>query len=120
MWCLIEIDVSFLESNPKTPLIYQSGVRYRFEPGEPDPWQDIPSTLAKGWGDCEDLACWRVAELRHKAKIDARPMLRWRKEGERNIYHALVRLPDGRTEDPSVALGMHGPYIGKPVYLNER
>lgn len=118
MWTLIDINCSWIENHPETPLLYKSGVKYHFDRNAPDPWQDIPSTIAKGWGDCEDLACWRIAELRHHGNTDARPLLRWRKEGGRYIYHALVRLPDGRTEDPSVALGMHGPYIGKPVYVN--
>ncbi len=118
MWALIEINISFLESNPRTPLIYRSGVRYHFDRDAPDPWQDIPSTIAKGWGDCEDFACWRIAELRHHGNVNARPLLRWRKEGDKYIYHALLRLPDGRTEDPSVALGMHGPVLNRPVYVN--
>jgi len=118
MWALIEINITFLEKHPQTPLLYKSGVKYFFDRDAPDPWQDIPSTLAKGWGDCEDLACWRIAELRHKGKINARPLIRWRKENSHNVYHALLRLPDGRTEDPSVSLGMHGPYLGKPVYVN--
>lgn len=54
------------------PSIYRSGLHYETEKNT-EIWPDIPSLLAgtmgKGlypghWGDCEDLACYRVAELR--------------------------------------------------------
>ncbi len=102
--------------------------------------------------NCEDLACYRVAELRElpwhferpapwdstktealdprfpqgekeraaqKAgqlwpgwkKVDggirAKPYAKWRRGPKGNYhYHALVLLPDGRIEDPSLVLGM--------------
>jgi hypothetical protein len=108
--------------------------------------------------NCEDLACYRVAELRElpwhyertapwkprkddgkpniemadprfpqgdaeraaanakrpwpgwkKAKggVPAKPFAKWRRGPEGNYhYHALTYLPDGRLEDPSLALGM--------------
>jgi hypothetical protein len=54
------------------PSVYRSGMHYETEKGT-EIWPDIPSllmgTMGKGvypgnWGDCEDLACYRVAELR--------------------------------------------------------
>ena len=117
MDALAKVNERWLAWNPETPLLYQSGIKYHFDPAEEDPWQDIPSTLAKGWGDCEDLACWRIAELRHHGKINARPLIRWRKKGGGMVYHALVRHPDGRTEDPSIALGMRGKMYRQPVFL---
>lgn len=120
MDALAKINETFLKAYPDTPMLYQSGVHYHFDPGAPDPWQDIPSTLAKGWGDCEDLACWRMAEYRVRG-IDARPLIRWRKSPRgKYVYHALVRLPDGRTEDPSISLGMKGKMINKPVFIEDR
>lgn len=119
MDALAKVNVTYLRAHPKTPSLYQSPVKYFFEPDEPDPWQDIPSTLRKGYGDCEDLACWRIAEYRVRG-IDARPLIRWRKNDRgKFIYHALLRLPDGRTEDPSIALGMTGKMFRRPVYLEE-
>jgi hypothetical protein len=54
------------------PSVYRSGLHYETEKGT-EIWPDIPS-LIEGcmgagiypgiWGDCEDLACYRVAELR--------------------------------------------------------
>jgi hypothetical protein len=54
------------------PSVYRSGLHYETEKGT-EIWPDIPSllmgTMGKGlypgpWGDCEDLACYRAAELR--------------------------------------------------------
>ena len=101
--------------------------------------------------NCEDLACYRVAELRElpwhyerqsklkgrteyadprypqersamaaskknqpwpgwervRGGIRAKPFAKWRRgpQGQYH-YHALVYLPDGRIEDPSLVLGM--------------
>jgi hypothetical protein len=63
---LIASNVEYLRAAPRTPLLYESGVYYEAEPDGRDEWQDIPDTLARGNGDCEDLACWRVAELRER------------------------------------------------------
>jgi hypothetical protein len=61
--------------------------------------------------NCEDLACWRVAELREGgpgvAPVKAKPFAKWRRKDDGSYaYHALSLLPDGRLEDPSLVLGM--------------
>lgn len=142
------------------PSVYRSGVHYETEKGT-EIWPDIPSllqgTMGPGvypgvFGDCEDLSCYRVAELRElswhyqrpsqfsKGKIEyadpnfpqeesaiaaakagkawpgwkrveggipAKPFAKWRRgpQGQYH-YHALVYMPDGRLEDPSLVLGM--------------
>lgn len=97
------------------PQIYQSGIHYEPEAGTED-WLDIPNilnvpggTFPGPWGDCEDLACWRTAELRedlHKP-IKAKPFAKWRRKPDGAYgYHALTLLPDGRLEDASLILGM--------------
>lgn len=84
-------------------------------------FRDIGRIIENGGGDCDNLACWRVAELR-QAGIQARPFMtsRKRKDGG-TTYHALVIWPalgsignlgDGgkeTTEDPSLILGMSQP-----------
>lgn len=94
-------------ANPKLPLIYFSGVKY-FDPGNrDDPWCDAYSTYHAGEGDCEDLACWRAAELRVRFGIAATPCFvrRTYPDGKQKI-HIFVKLPGGRYEDPSRILGM--------------
>ena len=58
---LAESCFAYLEQHPHTPRLYQSGVRYEEEPPGRDEWQDIPDTIARRTGDCEDLAAWRIA-----------------------------------------------------------
>jgi hypothetical protein len=92
----------YLRANPRTPALYGSGVRYQTEAPGRDDWDVIPLVLKRGWGDCEDLAAWRCAELRAAgvaAVCDAR------RTGP-ETWHAFVRLPDGTVDDPSLRLGM--------------
>ena len=109
------------------PRLYDSGVVYKEEkPGRED-WPDIPKVLSQGWGDCEDLAAYRAAELRVYDGIDAEPVIKWkwipveemraagwaRHKLPRDgiwLVHCLVRHQDGTIEDPSLLLGMGGEY----------
>jgi hypothetical protein len=91
-------------SAKKYPPLYRSGVRYRREPqipGRYEQWLTIKDLVARGHGDCEDLASTRVAELR-RLGVRAIPWLL--KNGP--TWHVVVRYPDGRIEDPSRILGM--------------
>ena len=96
------------------PPLYESGVRYQREKDES--WRDIPTLLELGEGDCEDLACWRIAELRRGGSY-AFPYVAFQRRNGTYRYHALVERfekLDKRTgkftgqsiEDPSRVLGM--------------
>jgi len=117
---LCRIDRELLQQRPYPPL-YDAGVRYIREEGTEE-WLDIPHVLTAGGGDCEDLACWRVAEIWEAGGI-ARPYVRYRLIDGQFHYHVLVqhyrretqRTADGRVvsrlvptkkEDPSRRLGM--------------
>lgn len=70
---------------------------------------DIPALYRRGRGDCNELAPVRVAEL-WRAGIAATPYLtKDRNDRGGWSYHALVKWPDGSSEDPSLILGMGGP-----------
>ena len=103
---LIATNLAYLVAVPATPLLYESGVRYVPENQGFDDWHDIPETLARLVGDCEDLACWRIAELRHREREHALPYLKRAERDDHVLYHVAVRRFDGRVEDPSRALGM--------------
>lgn len=104
---LTEIDCAILRAHPETPSLYASGVRYEEEPPGEEDWADIPTARKLGWGDCEDLACWRAAELQLRSGVKAWPMFLWRGRPRGGmLYHIQVRYPDGRVEDPSRRLGM--------------
>jgi hypothetical protein len=93
------------------PPLYESGVRYAREPRGVEEWNDAVTCFVR-WklrrvgSDCEDLACWRAAEL-VALELDpgARPMLRDVRPG---LKHAVVLRGDGSIEDPSRRLGMGG------------
>lgn len=107
-------------SGQPLPGIYDSGVRWRREPwaGKFEEFADCATVLERGWGDCDDLAAWRVAELQ-EAGVPADFKIKWRidpKTGRVKLFHALVRVRPvldpktrtvtGPTEDPSRKLGM--------------
>jgi hypothetical protein len=116
---LCQINEGHLADRPYPPL-YEAGVHYQREDSTEE-WLDIPSIIQTGWGDCEDLACWRVAELRSQGHR-AGPYVRFRKIDGVFHYHALVmhyrpvlvetdsgvveRLVPDHIEDPSRRLGM--------------
>ena len=102
----VKIDQMYLRLH-KCPPLYKSGVRYREEPDNGvEEFACVPIILHRGWGDCDDLAPWRCAELREageKAKI----RIQWKRQGSgRKLFHIVVRRADGKIEDPSLILGM--------------
>lgn len=105
---LVKCNMLWLETHPNAIKLYQSSVRYRQEK-DTEAWLDIPHILEAGFGDCEDLASWRVAELRMQG-VAAKAFLKWYNNVGNGItlYHVLVRMPDGALEDPSKRLGMKG------------
>jgi hypothetical protein len=132
---LIKVDQLYLATHHVPPL-YETGVVYADEP-----WTDyedfapVPTVLSRGWGDCDDLAPWRAAELRNQGK-KASIRIYWKKHpGKGKLFHILVRRPyelgefnpaymalpkdNTRTmiEDPSRRLGMGSlqPRFRRPV-----
>jgi hypothetical protein len=85
------------------PLLYDAGIRYKREPSGREEWQTVLGNMARGLGDCEDLATHRAAELRVYDGEPARAVVR--RTGPRTL-HAVVERADGTIEDPSKLLGM--------------
>lgn len=110
---LTRVNVAWLRAHPTAPSIYDGGVRYHREPIGSEVWRTLPVVLSSGWGDCEDLGCARAAELQVQG-VRARAVPRFVSQGLvagrlTELIHIIVRLPDGREEDPSARLGMNGP-----------
>lgn len=108
---LVLADVLFFQSNPQTPGVYEAGLQYQAEEIGHDDWRDVPSVLDHKGGDCEDLACYRVAELRVRTGENCKPYISWQmvnsaKYGTFTLYHIRVQRADGSIEDPSKILGM--------------
>lgn len=119
------------------PALYASNVVYRGEPWAPEYecFDNCRVVLARGWGDCDDLAPYRAADLRvfGDKRLGIAPC-RFAKSGRcshgsfvasgsgeimpccanvriycrpgSGVFHCETRLPDGSVEDPSRFLGM--------------
>ena len=124
---LTTIDFVYLATH-HVPMLYASGVRYQEEPRQRmtssdrpnEEFASVPAIFARKWGDCDDLAPWRCAELR-KLGYRAQIRIQWKRTANGKLYHILVRrfgpvpdfnprymVRDGNSviEDPSRALGM--------------
>lgn len=110
------------------PPLYETGVRYTRENTED--WAGIKVCWARKYGDCEDLASWRVAELREQGE-PARPYLRFKRGGaDKKVWQYHIQVlrykPSDASkaiwvpssiEDPSLILGMNWKE-GKPLFPN--
>ena len=98
------------------PKLGDSSVIFKREPwaGRWDEFADALTCMKRGWGDCEDLVAWRVAELQEAGELAANVKIYWRElpNGEADIYHAEVRRADGRVEDPARERGMAPSRVG--------
>lgn len=103
---MTEVDEHWLRTHPGGRPLYESGVRYSQEGRGDEVWQAVP--VIRDTADCEDLACWRAAELRVSGEDpDARAVARGKPLAPgRVLYHVVVQRGDGTIEDPSRKLGM--------------
>lgn len=105
---LVICDEVWLRQHPECPLLYESGVRYVEEPPLEEWFADIPTVLTRGFGDCDDLAAWRCAELRVRFHTPAEVYtLRQVSPEGATLYHVQVTSPLTGAEDPSSMLGMN-------------
>ena len=90
------------EAGRPFPRLYESGVRYAPEDGAEE-WLGPTDVYARGYGDCEDLVAWRVAELRLSGRTRAQG---WCYSPRAGLIHCVVREGGRIVEDPSARLGM--------------
>lgn len=101
------VRLSVLDRLSGTPALSATDVRYRREPRGRERWQTAADTFRLGQGDCEDLAVYLAADLRHRG-VDARVVI---KRINPRLQHALVLARVGgrlALIDPSKARGMKG------------
>jgi len=117
----------FLMQRKRYPTLFGSGVRWKQEPNA-GRYEEIAScrrVLARGWGDCDDLCAWLIAEYRLAGEhATARVYVKFYVGSElvsfdefiaqraagrgplKSLYHVQVRRADQTIEDPSRLLGM--------------
>jgi len=85
----------------------KEGIRWRPEPPGEEHFDHAGVVLRRKWGDCDDLAPWQAASLRHTGE-DPNATAVVRRSGPKR-WHAIVRRGDGSIDDPSRAAGMGQP-----------
>lgn len=80
------------------------GVKWRPEPFSEEHFDHAAEVMKRGWGDCDDLAPFQAASLRHTGEDPGATAIARRSGPKR--WHAIVQRSDGRLEDPSKAAGM--------------
>lgn len=93
---VVEINRLYLRTHHVPPL-YSSGVVYQEEPAGQgfEEFAPLCHVLQRGWGDCDDLVPWRVAELR-EAGEPATIKLLWQQATKgphkgKKMFHLVVR-----------------------------
>lgn len=116
-----------LRCNPHILPMYEYArrgkIKYIRQPNGPgvEKFVGIPTILHQGGGDCDQLCCWRVAELRVRGSPDYPTgeqanlkLIKYDRPGKPLLYHVVIeraptrQFPQGWIEDPSRRLGMKG------------
>lgn len=87
---MAQANMGYIQKN-KPPGLYESGVYYQAEPRGQENWRGIGQVMAQGYGDCEDLSAWLVAQYRMKGEKATFRLKRTRKPGGFLLYHIQVR-----------------------------
>lgn len=84
------------------------GIKWRPEPPGAEHFDHAATIIQRKWGDCDDLAPWHAASLRHTGE-DPKAKAIAQRSGI-NRWHAVVQRGDGTIDDPSKRAGM-GPGV---------
>ena len=85
----------------------KEGIKWKPEPPGDEHFDHAKRVLQRKWGDCDDLAPWQAASLRHTGE-DPDAVAKVRKSGPKR-WHARVVRGDGSIDDPSRRAGMGQP-----------
>jgi hypothetical protein len=109
---LTRLDESMLTEG-RVPTFHEGvkqGVRWKPEPPGAERFDHAGVVLGRKWGDCDDLAPWRAASMRHTGE-DPEAIARVVRSGPHR-WHAVVQRGDGSFEDPSREAGMGHKVLG--------
>src|SRR5258706_3949910 len=80
------------------------GVKWKPEPPGQEHFDHAGVVMKRKWGDCDDLAPWQAATLRHSGEDPGAFAVAQRSGPKR--WHAVVQRSDGSIDDPSKRAGM--------------
>ncbi len=83
------------------------GIKWKPEPPGQEHFDHAKTVLQRKWGDCDDLAPWHAASLRHTGEDEGAQAVAHRSGPNR--WHAVVQRSDGTIDDPSKRAGMGAP-----------
>ena len=92
---LVAVNMALIQ-RLRLPPLYSSHIVYR--PEVTERWENAQTLNKRGYGDCEDLAAYRVAELRLNGEHTAKVFIY--RSGQRR-WHAVVKRAKGQIEDPT-------------------
>ena len=81
-----------------------AGVRWKPEPPGDEHFDHAATVHKRGWGDCDDLAPYHAASLRHTGEDPGATAVVYRSGPNR--WHAVTQRSDGTIDDPSKWAGM--------------
>jgi len=84
------------------------GVKWRPEPPGAEHFDHGRTVVQRKWGDCDDLAPWHAASLRHSGEDPGAAAVV--KRSGPHTWHAVVQRSDGSIDDPSKRAGMGQPH----------
>jgi hypothetical protein len=87
------------------------GIQWRPEPPGAERFDHAAKVIKRGWGDCDDLAPWRAASMRHTGEDPGATAIVV--PSGPNKWHAVVQRSDGKMEDPSREAGMGRKVVGQ-------
>lgn len=87
--------------------IHEHGVKWRPEPPGDEHFDHALTVHQRGHGDCDDLAPWHAASLRHTGEDPGATAVVTKSGPQR--WHAIVKRSDGSIDDPSREAGMGAP-----------
>ena len=101
--------------------LQKQGIQWKPEPPGQEHFDHAGIVAHRGHGDCDDLAPWEAASLRHTGTDPGAKAIVVRSGP--SMWHAIVERSDGSHADPSKAAGMPGKaqnYHGAVLPLMQR
>ncbi len=100
------LNESMLERGEVPPFdrALKQGLRWKPEPPGGEFFDHAAKIVGRKWGDCDDLAPYHAASLRHSGE-DPNAVAVARRSGPHR-WHAVVQRSDGSIDDPSKRAGM--------------